>query len=142
MRNPITICGIHLHFADSTYNLRIPLTVVDSATAQCNYTHVLLFVCGFHTVLASANTVADSANSPSLERSCAVQCFKYLFEESKTQRRSKKSSIVSNSPTNLILACCGIRLQCTEYTVWPRNVNCKSFSSNFRNFDLILYFFN
>ena len=34
--------------ADSTYNLRIPLMVADSQTAQFNDTNVLSFVCGFH----------------------------------------------------------------------------------------------
>ena len=46
--NPQTICGFHLQFADSTYNLRIPLTVADSATAYRKYTLVLVSVCGFH----------------------------------------------------------------------------------------------
>ena len=36
----------------------------------------------------------------------------------KQQRRPKKSSKVAVFATNLILACFGIRLQCT---VWPRN---------------------
>ena len=40
----------------------------------------------------------------------------------KQQRRSKKSNNVVDSATNLILACSGIRLQCTKCTVWPRNV--------------------
>ena len=31
-----------------SYNLQIRLTVADFATAQLNYTFVLLFVCGFH----------------------------------------------------------------------------------------------
>ena len=39
---------IHKHNADSTYNLRIPLTVADSATTQFKDTDVLSFVCGFH----------------------------------------------------------------------------------------------
>ena len=63
MRIPLTICGFHLQFADSTYNLRISLTVADSATAQFNDTNVLSFVVGFQTVLDSAKTVADFANS-------------------------------------------------------------------------------
>ena len=46
--NPQTKCGFHLQFSDSTYSLRIPLTVADSATAQFNDTNVLSFVCGFH----------------------------------------------------------------------------------------------
>ena len=29
--NPQTKCGFHLQFADSTYKLRIPLTVADSS---------------------------------------------------------------------------------------------------------------
>ena len=45
--SPQTKCGLHLQFGDYTYNLRIPLTVADSATAQFNDTNVLSFVCGF-----------------------------------------------------------------------------------------------
>ena len=45
--SPQTKCGFHLQFGDYTYNLRIPLTVADSATAQFNDTNVLSFVCGF-----------------------------------------------------------------------------------------------
>ena len=48
LSNPQTKCGLHLQFADSTYNLRIPLTVADSAKAQFNDTNVLSFVCEFH----------------------------------------------------------------------------------------------
>ena len=47
-RLPLTICKLHLQFADSTYNLRILLITVHSATAQLNKTNVLSFVCGFH----------------------------------------------------------------------------------------------
>ena len=46
--DPQTKCGIHLKFADSIYNLWIPLTVADSATAQFNDTNNLSIVCGFH----------------------------------------------------------------------------------------------
>ena len=35
-RVPLTIYGFHLQFAESTCNLRIPLVVADSATAQFN----------------------------------------------------------------------------------------------------------
>ena len=41
MRIPLTIFKL-------TYNLRIPQTSAESATAQFNYTSVFLFVCGFH----------------------------------------------------------------------------------------------
>ena len=44
----LTICELRLQFADSTYNLRIPLTFADSGTAQFNDTIVLSFVGGFH----------------------------------------------------------------------------------------------
>ena len=47
-RIPLTICRFHLQFEDSTYNLRVPLTDADSATAQFNVTNVLLFANGFH----------------------------------------------------------------------------------------------
>ena len=47
-RIPLTICKLLLQFADSTYNLRIPLGTVDSATAQFNETNVSSIVCGFH----------------------------------------------------------------------------------------------
>ena len=39
----------------------------------------------------------------------------------KQQKRSKKSSNVAASATNLILEYCGFRSQCTKCTVWPRN---------------------
>ena len=48
MRILLTICGFHLQFADSIYCLRIPLIVKNSATAQFNNTHVLLFASGIH----------------------------------------------------------------------------------------------
>ena len=48
LRILLTICGFYVQFADSTYILRIPFTVADSATAQLNDTNVLSFVCGFH----------------------------------------------------------------------------------------------
>ena len=38
--NPQAKCGFHLQFSGSTYNLRIPVTVADSAKAQFNDTDV------------------------------------------------------------------------------------------------------
>ena len=122
MRIPLTVCGFHLQFADSTYSLRIPLTVTDSATAQFNYTHVSLFV--------------DSTNCSGFRKyGCEFRKFAYFWSNferysvlgiclwnSKQQRRSNKSSNVADSTTNLIWACCGIRLQCIKCTVWPRDV--------------------
>ena len=125
MRISLTICGFHLQFAENTYSLRIPLTVADSARVQFNYTHVFLFVCGFHKLIW---TLQIRMQIPQfrlfLERFLTVQCFRYLFVESKAAKKIKKSSKVADSATNLILACCGIRLQCTECTVWPRNGIC------------------
>ena len=121
--NPKTKCGFPLQFADSTYNLRIPLTVADSATAQINDTK-------FYHLLV------DSSNCSGFRKyNCGFRKFAYFlsnFERyndlgiglwnPKQHRRSEKSSNVADSAVNLILACCGFRLQCRECTVWPRNV--------------------
>ena len=48
MRIPLRIGGFQLQFSDSTYNLSIPLTVANSATAEFDDTNVLSFACGFH----------------------------------------------------------------------------------------------
>ena len=107
---------IYLQFADSSYNLLVTLTVADCTTAQFNYTHAYyLFV--------------DSTNcSIFIKYDCGFRkfaCFcsdleRYSFLgiclwNPKQRRRSKKSRNVAD----LILACCGIRLQCTEGTFWP-----------------------
>ena len=113
--------------ADSTYTLRISLTVADSATVQYNYTHVLLFVCGFHKLFWIPQNSCGSRKFvcfwSDFER-CNV--FSICLWTPKQQRRSWKSSNVADFATNLILACCGIHIQCTECTVWPRNdkTNC------------------
>ena len=79
----------------------------------------------------------DSTNCSGFRKySCGFRKFAYFlsnFERyndlgiclwnPKQHRRSNKSSNVADSATNLILACCGFRLQCRECTVWPRNVN-------------------
>ena len=104
-----------------THNLRIPLLVVDSATAQLNDTNVLSFVCGFLKLFWIP---------PIQLRISQIRLFLSDFERNnvlslclwtpKQQRRSKSSN-VADSATNQILACCGIPLQCAECTVWPRN---------------------
>ena len=73
------------------------------------------------TVLDSANKVADFKIRLFLERFRAIQYFRFRLWKPKQQRRSKKSS--NGADSNLILACCGILLQCTECTVWPRDGN-------------------
>ena len=46
--NPRTKCGFHLQFATPLTICGFHLQFADSATAQCRYIHVLLFVCGLH----------------------------------------------------------------------------------------------
>ena len=110
MRTPLKICGFPLH-------LWIPQQLI--LTTQMSY---YLFV--------------DSANCSGFSKyGSGFRNFAYFWSNlerysvlgiclwnPKQRRRSKKSSKVAGSATNLILACCGTRLQCTECTVWPRNV--------------------
>ena len=122
LRIPLAICGFHLQFANSTCSLRIPLTLAESAAAQCNYRFVLLFVCGFHKFFwIPQKQLRIPQICMFLEQFWAVQCCKSLLVESKQQRISNKSINVADSATNLLLVCCGIRLQCTKCIVWPRN---------------------
>ena len=121
------VCIFKQH-ADSTYNLRISLTIcgfhfVDSATAQINDTNVLSFVCG----------IVKTNSSRLRKHSCGFRKLAYFgailrfwrykilnicLWNVKQHRRTKKSSNFASSPTNLILACCGFRLHCRECTVW------------------------
>ena len=81
----LACCGFHLHFADSTYNLRIRPTVADSATALFNDTNVLSFVCGFHKLFwVPQIQLQISQNCLFFEQFWVVQWFRYLFVESKT----------------------------------------------------------
>ena len=84
----------------------------------------------------SYHLFVDSTNCSGFRKySCGFRKFAYFWSDferyndlgvclwnPKQHRRSKKSSNVADSATYLILACCGFRLQCTERTVWPRNV--------------------
>ena len=108
--NPQTKCGFHLQFADS-------------ATAQYNDTKVLSFVCGFHKLFWIRQIQLRIPQS----RLFSSDFVRYndlgiCLWTPKQHRRSKKSSNVADSATNLILDCCGFRLKCRECTVWPRNV--------------------
>ena len=110
--------------ADSTYNLRIPLTI-----------------CGFHlqlrfpqqlnsTIQMSYHLFVDSTNCSAFRKySCGFRkfaCFLSNFERyndlgiclwnPKQQRISEKSSNVADSATNLIFACCGFHLQFADST--------------------------
>ena len=102
--------------ADSTYNLRIPLTVMDSATAQ-RYKCLIIYLWIPQTVLGSANTVADFAK---LWNPYFLSNFEWYNDlgiclwNPKQHRISEKSSNVADSATNLILACCGFHLQLAD----------------------------
>ena len=112
----LIFCGFHLQFADSIYNLGIPLTVADSATAQLNYTHVFLFVCGFRIFVRGFRIFAYFCSN--FERYSVLGI---CLWSPKQQKRSKNCNSVADSATNQILAWCGIHIQCTECTVWPCN---------------------
>ena len=119
----IYVNGIRKPNADSFYSLRIPLTRCGFHLQFRNPQQLIfqlykyLIVCLWipQTVLGSASTVADSGSNLELYSVLGI-----CLLNPKQRRRSKKSSKVAFSATNLILACCGIRLQCTECTVWPR----------------------
>ena len=90
MRIPLKVYGFHLQFADSTYCLRIPRTlgIPQQLNSAIRKSHYFLWIP--QTVIDSANTVADSANCLILEQYWTVQCFRYLFVESKTGKKIKE----------------------------------------------------
>ena len=72
MQIPLTFSGFHLHFA----------------TAQFNFTHVLLFICGLQKLFWIPQTrLRIPQICLFLERFWAEQCFKYLFAESITAKK-------------------------------------------------------
>ena len=109
MRIPLTICGFHLQ-------LRIPqqlnLTIQRFYHLFVNYTNCSgsrKYSCRFRK-FANFSSDFDWYNDLGI-----------CLWNPKQYRRSKKSNNVADSATNLILACCGFRIQCRECTVWPRN---------------------
>ena len=127
MRIPLTICGSHLQFADSTYNLRISFLICGFQSQlripqQLNLTLQMFY-----------HLFVDSTNCSGFHKyCCGFRKFAYFWSNferyddlgiclwnPKQHRRSKKSSNVADSATNLILAFCGFHLQCRECTVWP-----------------------
>ena len=117
LRKPLTICGLGLQFADSAYScgFRDSLSLLSTCIIICSW--IPQTGSGLHTFCCVFRKVA---------------CFSSDFEQRivlairpwnpKQQRRSKKNINVADSATNLIFACCGIRLQFRKCTVWPRNV--------------------
>ena len=86
--------GIRKQNADSTYNLRIPLTICEfnlqlRITQQLNLTIQMFyhFLWIPQTVPDSANTIADSANSPIFRAILSGTKFRYLFVDPKQHRR-------------------------------------------------------
>ena len=90
--NLLTVCGFRLQFAESAYSCRF------------RNSSIYLYVCLIFWSDFERYSVLGIC----------------LWNQ-KQQTRSKKSSTVPDSATNMILACCKIRLQCTDITVWPRN---------------------
>ena len=78
---------------------------------------------GFHKLIPdSTHFVADSAKLLCFWRGFEQQSVLAIYPRNpKKQRRSKENSIVADSATNRIFACCGIRLQFTKCTIWSRN---------------------
>ena len=125
----IYLNGIRKQNADSTNNLRVPLTRCGFCLQLRNPQQLNL-----NTQL-SYYLFVDSTNCLELSNYgcgfCKIAYFWCNFERysvlgnclwnPKKRKRSKKSSKVAESRTNLILVCCGIRLYCTECTGWPRN---------------------
>ena len=81
---PLTICGFHLQFADYTYSCGFR----NNSTYD---TKVLSIVCGFHKLFWIPQI---QLRIPQiclfLEQFRAVQCFRYLFVESKTAKKIKE----------------------------------------------------
>ena len=111
MRIPFTRCGFCLQLRNpQQLNLTIQMSCylfVDSTNCSGLRKHV----CGFRKI---AYFWSD------FERYSVLGIGLWT---PKQRRRSKKSTKVTDSPTHLILACCRIRLQCTECTVWPHNAH-------------------
>ena len=93
---PLTICGFDLQFAD-------PLTVAGSATAQFNFTHVSLFVCGFHKLFWIPHIrLRIPQNCLFLERFWTVHCLRYLFAESKTAKKIERKVAILRIPRQIL----------------------------------------
>ena len=121
--------GIRNQNSGCTYNLRIPhkncgFRLLFRIQQQLNLT----------TTHMSHYLFVDSTNCSGFRKyGCGFRNFAYFWSNfeldnllgiclwnPKQQRRSKKGSNNAVSATNLTLTCCGIPLQCTECTFWPR----------------------
>ena len=130
--------GIRKQNAAFTFTLQIPLTVCGfrlklPIPQQLNVTiHMSYFL-----FVDFTNFSGFRPNSCKFRK---FACFWSNFErynvssirlwKPKQQRRSEKSRNIAVFSRNLSLVCCGIRLQCTKRTVWPRNAKLKTWIEN------------
>ena len=130
--------------ADSTNSLRLPLTICGirlqlQIPQQLNLTiHI-----SYYLFVDSTNCSGFSKNGFGFQN---FAYFRSDFEQYKVlgiclwnrkqQRRSKQSSSIADSATNLISACWRICFQCTESTVWPRIDGLNFWPTNY--FNLVL----
>ena len=91
--------------ADSTFNLRIPLTRCGFCLQLRNPQQLNL------TIQMSSYLLVDSTNCSGFRMYSVLGI---CLWNPKQRRKSKKSNKVADPATNLILTCCGIRLQWTK----------------------------
>ena len=118
-----------MHFSDSAYNLRKPLAICGFhlqlwIPRQLKFTkHIYYFLLMDFTnwFRIPNNLVANFAHLPVFGAILSNAVLSYLSVEPKTAKKIKKNINAGDSATNLLFACCGIRLH-SQNAVWPRNV--------------------
>ena len=103
---PLTICRFRLQFAKPAYSCRF------------GNSSILLYTC-LIVCLWNPQLLCKLANFWKNFQRYSV--FAICLWNPKQQRKSRKSSNVADSATNLILVCCGIRIQFTKSPVWLRH---------------------
>ena len=109
----LACCGFHLQLADCGFHLQLRIPQQLNSTIQMSY----------HLFVDSTNCSAFRKYSCGF---CKFASFLSNFERyndlriclwnPKQHRISEKSSIVADSSSNLILACCGFQLQFADFT--------------------------
>ena len=109
MRIPLTICGIRSQCADFTYScgFRDSLSLLNIYIIICSWIPQTGF--GFHTFCCRFRKIAYFWSN--FEHHKVLDICPW---NPKQQKISKKKSNVADPTTNLIFACCGIRLQFTN----------------------------
>ena len=143
LRILFTICGFRLQFADSTY------TCGFRNSSFKLYTSPIICLWISETGPDSANTVVDSANSPSFGRILSETLFSVIaggIQNIKEGHRKladhsrENHNNVADSSTKMILACCGLSLQCTERTVWQTKCWFRSQFAGYFNLAIHLFY--